>query len=92
MTGTTGSSAVTVDTLPEFVGRVRRHTSLPLAVGFGISRREQVAAVGEVADAAVIGSAIIAAIDAAGGQRPAERVREFVEDVTGHTRAGEDGP
>ena len=84
MTGTTGSTAVVVESLPAFVERVRRHTDLPLAVGFGISLREHVLAVGEIADAAAVGSAIIAAIDAAGGASPAERVREFVEDVTGH--------
>ena len=59
-------------------------TTLPLAVGFGISLREHVEEVGKVADAAVIGSAIIAALDAADEDRRAQRVREFVEDVTGH--------
>jgi tryptophan synthase alpha subunit len=45
-----------------------------------------VEAVGKLADAAAIGSAIIAAIDAtdaAAGKSPAERVREYVEDVSG---------
>jgi tryptophan synthase len=84
VTGTTGGAHVAVDTLPEFLARIRRHTDLPLAVGFGITKRADVVAVGKVADAAVIGSAIIAAIDATGGASPAERVREFVEDVTGH--------
>ena len=82
MTGTTGRS-VEVDELPRLVERVRRHTDLPLAVGFGISRREHVVAVGKLADAAIIGSAIISAIDAPGAERPAQRVREFVERVTG---------
>ncbi|MCC6383314.1 MAG: tryptophan synthase subunit alpha [Dehalococcoidia bacterium] len=82
--GTTGGHGGVPDALPGFLDMVRRHTSLPLAVGFGISTREHVAAIGRFADAAVIGSAIIAAIDAAGRQRPVERVREFVEDVTGH--------
>ena len=39
--------------------RVRRHTSLPLAVGFGISSREHVESVGKVAQAAVVGSAMV---------------------------------
>jgi tryptophan synthase len=53
-------------------------------VGFGITRREHVEAVGKLADAVVIGSAIISAIDAADGDDRAQRVREFVEDVSGH--------
>jgi tryptophan synthase alpha subunit len=83
VTGTTGKGNVDVDDLPLFLGRVREHTSLPLAVGFGITRREHVEAVGKVADAAVIGSAIIAAIDAAEIDRRAQRVREYVKDVSG---------
>lgn len=82
--GTTGGQGVAVDELPEFLTRVRKHTDLPLGVGFGITRREHVQAVGQIAEAAIIGSAIIAAIDAADASDPATRVREFVEDVTGH--------
>ncbi len=83
VTGTTGKGNVAVDDLPLFLGRVRERTDLPLAVGFGITRREHVEAVGAVADAAVIGSAIIAAIDAAETDRLAQRVMEFVKDVSG---------
>jgi tryptophan synthase alpha chain len=45
------------------VERVRGHTSLPIAVGFGLSRPEHIAAVGEWADAAIVGSALVDAID-----------------------------
>lgn len=83
VTGTTGKGNVAVDELPAFLGRVRAQTGLPLAVGFGITRREHVVAVGKVADAAVIGSAILGAIDGADAAHRAERVREFVEEVTG---------
>lgn len=84
VTGTTGQRTSLPADLPAFLRRVRKHTKLPLAVGFGVSRREHVEEVGKVADAAVIGSAIIAALDAAEEDRRAQRVREFVEDVTGH--------
>ncbi len=86
VTGTTGQRSELPPDLAEFIARVRKHTSLPLGVGFGISRREHVEAVGRIADAAVIGSAIIAVIDAAGDRSRADCVREFVEDVTGRTR------
>ncbi len=92
VTGTTGQRTSLPAELPEFIARVRKQTTLPLAVGFGISRREHVEAVGRFADAAVIGSAIIATIDAADEALRAQRVREFVESVTGHTQAGENGP
>ena len=68
VTGTTGGAAVSPEALPEFLARVRRHTKLPLAVGFGVSTRAHVEAIGKLADAAVIGSAIIGCIDAATGR------------------------
>ncbi|MCC7363582.1 MAG: tryptophan synthase subunit alpha [Dehalococcoidia bacterium] len=83
VTGTTGSRAVATDTLPAFLARIRAQTELPLAVGFGISTREHVERVSKLADAAVVGSAIIAAIDAAGPEGAAQGVREYVEDVSG---------
>jgi tryptophan synthase len=83
MKGTTGRGNVPLDDLPFFMQRIRRQTDLPLAVGFGISTRAQAERVREVADAAVIGSAIIATIDAAGEDHRAQSVREFVEDVSG---------
>ena len=92
VTGTTGAAKVALDDLPAFIGRVRAHCSLPLAVGFGVSTRAHVEAVGKVADAAVVGSAIINAIAAAEPELRAQRVREFVEDVSGRKRAGGRGP
>lgn len=83
VTGTTGARAGVAADLPEFIARVRRHTDLPLTVGFGISRREHVARVGELCEAAAIGSAIIDQIDAADPEHRPERVRAYVEVVTG---------
>ena len=65
------------------MARVRAQTGLPIAVGFGVNTREQADAVRQVADAAVVGSAIIAVIDAAEEDRRAQSVREFVENVSG---------
>jgi len=69
------------DTLAEGMGglleRVRRHSDLPLAVGFGISRPEHVAEACGFADAAVVGSALVNVIAEAGGSAP-ERAGEYV--------------
>lgn len=83
VTGVTGARTAMSDQLPEFLARVRAQTALPLAVGFGISAREHVEAVGRVADAAVIGSAFVQVVGAA---EPASRpavVRSFVQQMAG---------
>ena len=59
------------------VKRIRRFSKLPMAVGFGISTPEQFSAVGEFADGAVVGSAIVQAIEQNPG-REAATVAEFV--------------
>lgn len=83
VTGTTGARGSLPDDLPEFLARVRRHTDLPLAVGFGVSRREHVARIGQLCEAAVIGSAIIDVIEQAPPDQRAERLRDYVRSVTG---------
>jgi tryptophan synthase alpha subunit len=84
--GITGERRALSAELPAFIQRVRARTDLPLAVGFGISAREHVEAVGAIADGAVVGSAFVRAIlDAAPAERP-QAVRTFVEAITG--RAG----
>lgn len=88
LTGVTGARGELSPGLAEFLARVRRHTLLPLAVGFGISRAEHVQAVARLgAEAAVIGSAIIDLIDRTPPGEREERVREYVEVVTGRRRA-----
>lgn len=59
LTGVTGSRRDLAQGLGEFLERVRRHTTLPLVVGFGISTAEHVAQVGAVADGAIVGSALL---------------------------------
>jgi tryptophan synthase alpha chain len=65
--GVTGVQSTTSAEAVRLVGRVRAVTDLPVAVGFGISTREQVADVWRYADAAVVGSAIVAEIEKRGG-------------------------
>ena len=57
--GVTGVRDQVATNIPEAVARIRRHTALPVAVGFGISTREQVAQVAVQADGVVVGSALV---------------------------------
>lgn len=58
-TGVTGARAALRGDLPEFVSRLRRHTDLPLAVGFGVSSAEQADEVAGYADGVIVGSALV---------------------------------
>ena len=62
-TGVTGERATLPRELAAEVKRLRRRVDLPLAVGFGISTPEQVAAVGKIADGVVVGSALVQLIE-----------------------------
>jgi tryptophan synthase alpha chain len=64
-TGVTGAKDSLPEDLPALVRRVRRVTSLPIAVGFGISLPGQVSVLGGLADAAVVGSALVEEIERA---------------------------
>ncbi len=59
ITGITGTRSAATVTVDKAVGRLRRHTDLPIAVGFGIKTPDQAAAIARVADAAVVGSALV---------------------------------
>jgi tryptophan synthase alpha chain len=57
--GVTGVRDQVAANIPEAVAMIRRHTALPVAVGFGISTRAQVSQVAAVADGVVVGSALV---------------------------------
>ena len=59
VTGITGTTSAATADVAEAVARLRRHTDLPIAVGFGIRTPEQAADIGRHADAAVVGSALV---------------------------------
>ncbi|MAA77236.1 MAG: tryptophan synthase subunit alpha [Rhodobiaceae bacterium] len=59
ITGITGSASPKRNVVEEAVARVKRHTDLPVAVGFGIRTAEQAEAIASVADGAVVGSALV---------------------------------
>lgn len=67
VTGITGARTELPPDLKAFVQRVRRHTTLPLAIGFGIGTGEQAAAVSEIAEGVIVGSALVKAAGSAEG-------------------------
>ncbi len=88
--GITGTRSASGAAVHEAVTRLKRHTDLPVAVGFGIKTPEQAAEIATVADAAVVGSAVIerlkAGLDEAGRAKPG-----LVEDVLGFVRSLAEG-
>jgi tryptophan synthase alpha chain len=76
--GITGTQQKVAGDAAELVGRLRQFTKLPVAVGFGISTPEHVRAVGKFADAAVIGSAIVALIEKTSADEAAGAVGRFI--------------
>lgn len=81
-TGVTGERQELAADARQLVSRLRRYSQLPVAVGFGISTPEQFAEVGRFADAGVVGSAIVHAIERAGKAKAAQAVGNFVRGLT----------
>ena len=81
--GITGARATLPDGLAAFVERVRPQARVPLAVGFGISTPQQVAAVGQLADGVIVGSALIRVVRGAleAGEDPVEAAGAFVQQM-----------
>jgi tryptophan synthase alpha chain len=76
--GVTGTREALSEQLAPLLARIRRITEMPLAVGFGISRREHVAALRGQADAAVVGSALVRVIEET---RSAEALAALARDL-----------
>lgn len=76
LTGITGARAELPEGVGELLDRVRGHTALPVAAGFGISRPEHLAALAGHADAAVVGSAVVNEVSQ--GRDPAGLVGELL--------------
>lgn len=86
--GVTGVRDQVAANIPEAVAAIKKHTALPVAVGFGISTREQVRQVAQVADGVVVGSALVNVIKAGLGDRAAVpgRLRAVAADLVAGTR------
>jgi tryptophan synthase alpha chain len=91
--GITGTRSAADADIAAAVQRLKRHTALPIAVGFGIRTPDQAAAVARVADAAVVGSALVSRVadglDEVGKAKPGladsvlKLVRELADGVRG---------
>jgi tryptophan synthase alpha chain len=86
-TGVTGQQERLSETAENLVSRIRKFSSLPVAVGFGISNAAQIAKVWEYADAAVVGSAIVQKIEESislginNKEEIVKRIEEFVRNL-----------
>jgi len=90
--GITGTRSAADADITAAVQRLKRHTDLPVAVGFGIRTPDQAAAVARVADAAVVGSALVTRVadglDAVGKAKPglADSVLKLVRELADGVR------
>jgi tryptophan synthase alpha chain len=84
LTGITGAALVDYSSVEAAVARIKRHTSLPIAVGFGVKTAENAAAIARYADGVVVGTALVDALAASldeenhAGPRTVETVAELV--------------
>ncbi|MCJ9428321.1 tryptophan synthase subunit alpha [Kordiimonas marina] len=83
--GVTGGKSATTEDIKAAVDRIKAQTDLPVAVGFGIRTPEQAGSVASVADAAVVGSAIVQTI-ASGLDESGKATAGMVKDVLDFTR------
>jgi len=92
VTGITGGAAPDYASVADSVGRIKRHTDLPVAVGFGVKSPESAAAVAAHADAVVVGTALIDVLARSldGGHATpttVDAVRGFVESLAAGVRS-----
>jgi tryptophan synthase alpha chain len=85
--GVTGAGHLDTAAVAAMLPRIRRHVRVPVGVGFGIRDAASARAVGEVADAVVIGSRLVQLLEAA----PRERVAQTGADFIAEIRAALDG-
>jgi len=89
--GVTGARDTVASGAEALVRRIRTHTALPVALGFGISRPEHVADVCAYADAAVVGSALVSVVaDAGGSPELIGRVEDYVRWLKGAGQGAKD--
>ena len=85
--GVTGVGSTSFDRVRGLVKEARRHTDLPVAVGFGIRTPEDVRQVSEFADAAIVGSALVDILGDGPEETSAARAGAFIRELAAATRA-----
>jgi tryptophan synthase alpha chain len=90
ITGITGTASPETGMVLEAVQRIKRHTILPVAVGFGVKSAEQARAIARAADGVVVGSALVNAVrDSLDGEgRATERTVSAVTDLVAELASG----
>ena len=83
VTGVTGARESMSATLGDYIARIRATTDLPLAIGFGISKPEHVRQVGVISDGAIVGAALINALNEVSPAEMPERAAGFVRYLRG---------
>lgn len=81
VTGITGVRSQVATELPDFVRQIKTQSTIPIAVGFGISTAEHAAAVGQFADGVIVGSALIDTVDA-GGENGVDAAAAFARTMS----------
>jgi tryptophan synthase alpha chain len=79
--GVTGAGHFDIDAVKDMIPRIKAHVKLPVAVGFGIRDGPTARAVADLADAVVIGSAIVQRLDGAGRDEAPQIAGRFIADV-----------
>ena len=81
MAGVTGTKSVNPGTVVPFVNNIKKHTDLPVAVGFGIKTPAHAKEIAKYSDAVVVGSAIVERIGKASKRTAAQDVFDFVSSI-----------
>ena len=85
LTGVTGARSELSADLADYIERIRKHTDLPLAIGFGISKPEHVQQVSALADGVIVASALINHIDTLAPEDRAAGTEAFVRELASAT-------
>lgn len=85
LVGVTGAREQLWTGLADYVARVRRHTDLPLAIGFGISSPEHVRAAGELVDGVIFASVLLDKLEQTPSAELSDEARNFVQMLLGRT-------
>ncbi len=88
LTGVTSARRTLSSATAGLVERIRQHTDLPILVGFGVSRAEHVEEIGTYADGAVVGSALLEAVDNAPPEGKVDAARNFIRALRGNDVEG----